>query len=103
MKIQGIQLKQLDRPTYISIPTLESAQQLEDFLFSKKIFWHSSTSKRNTTPRLVLGSWYKDSLSLVMALDPSYGKLHLSGRASRNVSSISLKEFMDLQKSIRRY
>lgn len=101
MKIQGIQLKQLDKPTYISVPTRESAEQLEDFLFSKGIYWHSGSSEEDTTPRAVLDRWFCPS-NLIMALTPKNTKVKLHGTGGIRRPIISLKHFMALQANIRR-
>lgn len=100
-KIQGIILTQLDRPTYISVPTRESAEQLEDFLFSKGIYWHNGRSEEDTTPRAVLDRWFHP-FNLVMSLTPENGKIELYGTGGIYTPSISLKQFMALQTNIRR-
>lgn len=102
MKIQGIILTQLDQPTYISIPTRESAEQLEDFLFSKGVYWHNGRSEEDTTPRAVLDRWFCPS-NLVMSLIPENDKIELYGTGPiPGRTTLSLKQFMELQTNIRR-
>ena len=101
-RIEGIPLPN-ETATYISVPTREEAEQLEDFLFAKGIRWHGRRSTTDLTPRRVLDDWYRTDFNACIVLRPNSSGtwVELSGMG-RTTDTITLKEFLSMQTNLRR-